>query len=344
MISVKSDYAYPYPRIMASKGQLLRCEDMKALLAASQIEEYVAYLERTHYGAGGALGLDIDNIEYMLLGDLISAGKAVLDFAPASTKTLFESFMLRYYIELMKLILNIFGGVEREKIKEICSIYYPILSDEVRETLKACIDAAETKMDIINAINEINPRVLCGIHVEGIPSEAEAGSLLDRCYFQKLWRSIETLSSRDAEYARRLIGTEIDLINIMNLFRSAVHGHNAEKFIIPVNYELGGVVNSLFEADLPKVVSALSETRYGELASDGLRCYEETNSLLRFEVDVQRYLIEEHRGVFRGYPFHIGILLSFLKLKEHEVKDLISILIGIKYNLPIEERECLLVC
>jgi vacuolar-type H+-ATPase subunit C/Vma6 len=279
----------------------------------------------------------------MLLGNLINTGKQILDYSPKQAKFLFSSLTLKYTLELIELIMDRFGEVEREKMHEMCSIYHPLLSSETEKCLKICIDTAEEKGDILNTLNELNPRVLCGFHLEEITPDDVAASLLNRCYFLKLWSSIDTLSRKDAVYARRLIGTEIEVINILTLFRSAVHGYDASRFIIPVNYRIGDIINSLHGASLQGIVSALSDTPYGEAVSDGFRCYEESNSLLKLEMNLKKQLLREHKRVFWGYPFHIGILLGFLKLKEYEVRNLITILVGIKYDLSVEERGCLLI-
>jgi V/A-type H+-transporting ATPase subunit C len=341
MTSLKSDYAYPYPRIMASKGYLLRDEDLRALTAVDQLEEYVAFLERTHYGVGRTIGLDLGNIESMLLSDLVSAGKMVLDFAPGRTRSFFESLMLKHEIELIKLVLNRFDGATGGEKNIDQSVYYPALSSDIERAMEL-LNVVKTKTEALDVLKGTRYGFLSGLPAEELTPEKVA-ALLDRYYFQELWNSVEGLSAEDAKYARRLVGTEIELINIMALFRSAVHGYDAKKFIIPISYKLGNMVNILTGVDLHGIVSALSDTPYGEAVSDGFKHYEGDKSLLKLEMNFKRYLLRENKKLFLGYPFHIGIMLGFLKLKEYEVNNLISILVGIEYDLPAEERESLLI-
>lgn len=344
-LNVSLEYAYPYPRIMASKSYLLKDEDIRALAAVNHLDGYITFLERTHYREDiGKIGeLDIDNIESMFLSNLINISKSIFDFAPKRTKSLFESLMLKHEIELIKLILNRFEEVKREDRSKIdYSIYYPILSSEIKNCL-GILDMVKTRMDAIDVLKETKYGFLSTLSAEEI-NIGRASDLLDKYYFHELWKTIEGLSTKDAEYARRLIGTEIELTNIMTLFRSMIYGYKAERFIIPINYKLDKIMNLLLKENLDDMVSALSNTPYGEIISDGFRYYEEHNSILGFEMNIKEYLLEEHKKVFRGYPFHLGILLGFLKLKEYEVKNLISILVGIEYNISMEERKSLLIC
>lgn len=328
------DYAYPNARVMALKSFMLKDEDIKALASAKNLEEYVSLLEHTVYkkDISRITELDAGHIEELLVSNLVNMSRLSMNIAPKKTHEFFNSFLRIYETELLKFILNGFDGASDVKAGIDYSVYDPVLGSEMKEFVKEAAEA-KNKDEAVNALKGTRYAFLPEMSAEETRIPGYHSYLLDRHYFVQLWDSISTLPENDASYARRLIGTEIDLTNMMMLLRSAACGCKAEKFLIPVNYSRANPPGRLAGKDLQEIISSLSGSSYGAVASEGFKSYEKDKSLLRLELDVKKAILEEYRRAFRGTPFHIGVLLGFLKLKEYEAKNLRAIAVSIENGM-----------
>lgn len=339
-LTAPSNYAYPNVRVMAMKGFLLKETDIKALISAKDLECYVALLEHTPYRENFSKleRINIDSIENAIFMHLVNTNKKVLNMAPDKAAHFFAECFKKYEIELLKIIIN-----RSDRTDVDYSSYYPILGRDVRKVITQILESRN-----ITDIVELLRGTKYGMFIDSSVSGEQRLSLitaLDRYYFENLWKSIEGLSKIDRKMARMIIGTEIDIINIMTILRAIKGNYDAEKFLIPVGYRLRleDITGILGLSHIADFVSKLSSTAYASILEKSLTRYEETNSLLSFELNLKNYLLQVGRDLFTGYPFHIGIPLGFIIMKEMEVENLRTIAMGIDSKLSQEEIEDMIV-
>jgi len=329
------DYAYPNARVMALKSFMLKEDDMKGLVAAKNLEEYISLLEHTPYkqGMGKITATEIEGIENALLSSLIAVNRLALGIAPRDTQKFFAAYMAVHEVELLKLIINSFEPREDGKREDTdYSVYDPILSSDAKRFVKEAADA-KTKKEAIELLKGTNYDFLCDATAEDLNLQGYTSSMLDKHYYENLWDAIEGVSSQDAEYLKKLVGTEIDITNIMILLRSTLCGCRAERFTISGGFRLASRIGGLSGKDAAEIESFLSSTFYRDAVSEGMKNYEKEKSLLRLELMFKKRILAEYRRVFLGNPFHIGVLLGFLKLKEYEVKNLRAIAVAVENGL-----------
>jgi len=164
---------------------------------------------------------------------------------------------------------------------------------------------------------------------------------LDLSYWRQLWAEAKKLQGQDREQASKIIGSLMDVNNLMWVIRYKIYHQLSEEEVInytlPFGYrvrdedvraiaagaDLSSVVGRVFPG-IPDLNALLDEPRKG---------------LPQLEVALKRRLMEQCLAAFTGNPFHIGVPLAFLILSDLEIQDL-TVLIEAKSS-QMEEEEFL---
>jgi V/A-type H+-transporting ATPase subunit C len=162
---------------------------------------------------------------------------------------------------------------------------------------------------------------------------------LDLYYWRQLWAEAKKLQGQDREQASRIIGSLMDVNNLMWVIRYKVYYQLSEEEIInytlPFGYRvrdedvrsiaagavLATVVGRVFPG-IPDLNTLLENPRVG---------------LPQLEIILKRRLMQQCLAAFIGNPFHIGIPLAFLILSQLEIDDL-TVLIEAKSSQMSEEE------
>src|ERR1044071_1208172 len=162
---------------------------------------------------------------------------------------------------------------------------------------------------------------------------------LDLGFWRRLWAEAQKLTGQDREHSVRIIGSLLDMNNLMWAIRYRVYHKLSEEEVInytlPFGYRVkdsdiraiaagadaASVINRIFPG-LPDVNALLENPQSG---------------LPKLEVLLKRRIMEECLAAFVGSPFHIGIPLAFLILHDFEVQDLIVLIEAKSSGLPEEE-------
>lgn len=158
---------------------------------------------------------------------------------------------------------------------------------------------------------------------------------LDRLFFRRLLEVLQRLDRRDSEIASRLVGVQIDIENINRLvrFKEAYrlpaeqiladlipHGHRLSPKIINSildSQDAGGRIAEILGGEYPELQAVISGARPS--APIPAR-------LLLIERVLEEVLAIEIRRVLAGYPFTVGVVISYFLLAEAETRRLRSIL------------------
>jgi V/A-type H+-transporting ATPase subunit C len=209
--------------------------------------------------------------------------------------------------------------------------------------------------EIVNAENFENiVELLSGTPYGGIVERysdnvRERGSLfflevaLDHHFYANLEKQVENLNKRDRKEAHRLIGVEIDLLNMGWLFRLKKFRELDDKtvlsLVVPNGLNLGEseLKQAFSSQDMAAVINNVVKSGYPGLSS--LLSMGRSDSVARlalFERILDRILLHEIRRIMTGYPFTIGIILSYFLLKTNEIKKVRTILNAKQYELSPE--------
>lgn len=164
--------------------------------------------------------------------------------------------------------------------------------------------------------------------IENAPLE-EIEVKLDKFYFEKIYK----LAKKYNKNLLYLIGTEIDLLNVIWIYRSKKYFKYSEneikEILIPINYKLSkkNIDDLINSEDFIDMKAVLNETKYRKVFSDENR----------IEYDKNKYLYNINIKLFKTKLFDICTVFCNINLLDIEIKNIINIVEGIRYKLDKSE-------
>jgi len=161
---------------------------------------------------------------------------------------------------------------------------------------------------------------------------------LDMDYRRAVWQSVNQLTGTDHEQTLRVVGTVLDVDNLLWAIRYRVYHHLSEQEIINYTLPFGYQVRDedvraiAAGADIAQVVRRV----YPD--AEGLEQVPEQPGagLAALELSLQRHIVKTCHAAFIGYPFHVGIPAAYLLLNEHEIRDLTVLIEAKASHLPTD--------
>ena len=167
---------------------------------------------------------------------------------------------------------------------------------------------------------------------------------LDLEYWRRLWAEAKKLSGKDREMAVKIIGSLLDMNNLMWVIRYKIYHKLSEEELINYTLPFGYRVR---DEDV-RAIAAGSDiasviTRIYPSITDASALLEKPQSgLPKLEHALKQQVMKQCMAAFIGDPFHIGIPLAYLLLSDFEVQDLIILIEGKSFNWTDEEYRPLL--
>ncbi|MCK5250654.1 MAG: V-type ATPase subunit [Spirochaetaceae bacterium] len=176
---------------------------------------------------------------------------------------------------------------------------------------------------------------------------------LDRWYYASLKSSAAALNTRDQMIAERLIGIEIDTVNVnwivrKQAFYAGVDRGGGITLLSGGLLAKSGVLENALSSNHPaRQLSRLFGDRMGvpsELPSqdEDAHAGSTARSLAFLEKLLKQQLLYECRRVLGGYPFTIGVVLAYFALIQQEARRIITVLNGKYYEMAPRQLEALL--
>lgn len=162
---------------------------------------------------------------------------------------------------------------------------------------------------------------------------------LDLDYWRRLWAEAKKLTGQDREQGTKIIGSLLDMNNLMWAIRYRVYHKLSEEEIINYTLPFGYRVQDsdiraiAAGAEIPAVINRI----YTGIPDVNALLEYPQSGLPKLEVLLKRELIKQCLAAFVGNPFHIGIPLAFLVLSDIEVQDLIILIEAKSSNMPEDE-------
>jgi vacuolar-type H+-ATPase subunit C/Vma6 len=151
---------------------------------------------------------------------------------------------------------------------------------------------------------------------------------LDLDHRRSLWASVQRLHGTDARQAELLVGTLLDRDNLLWALRYRLYHHLSEQEIVnytlPFGYRVRDEDIRAIAAgdDVRRIVLGLYPA-LGEL--EGIED-PKGGRLMLLEQHLWEQLIEICRSQFSGEPFHIGLPIAYLLLRENEIRNLTTLI------------------
>lgn len=342
-------YGFLNAKLKARISGLLSREFLETLVRAPTLPEAVARLKDTPYSAleseYSRTG-DLRGCEALLYSMEVECHSSLERFAKEPVRSVIRAHTVRFEAETLKNALRLrFERRIRGHVSDGSDVYLyrgplpnrldldAVLAAPDPESLAAAVSGTPYEP----ALRRAAPRAETEKTL--YPLEAE----LDRLSFGILLASLEGLSRRDREIARRILGIEIDLHNVQWLARAQHFYRLGPEEALASLIPGGGTYDSARAAaayksgnltDLTAVLLGGRNRGLGALAGSG---GDPTARLAFLEGALREVLRSESGRLLAGYPFTIGTVLAYFARKREEIRALLALLNAKYYALP-EER------
>jgi V/A-type H+-transporting ATPase subunit C len=320
-------YAAIHARVRILYSRLLTPQEITILSEATDFGTLIEFLEDSPYGPY------LESVEekeltprravFQIKGRLADAYRTVIDFAPAHTKPLLSQYYRHYEVDNLKAVLR--GIVSGASWSQVLFVLFPLGPDSVlpaqemveTENVAAAIDLLDG-MPYYDTLSHAMERYAAEKSL--FPLEVA----LDLNYWRELWSEVNQLANQDRAHSRRIVGSLLDMNNLIWAIRYRMYHHLSEEEIINYTLPFGYRVRDediraiAAGADILQVVSQL----YPDLPNLDELLQEPRKGLPELEIQLQRYVADQCRAAFVGYPFRISLPLAFLVLTEMEIQDL----------------------
>jgi len=335
-------YAEINARVRGMVSALLGSQEWSELIKASDFNSLIGLLRRTRYGPYLLRVEDKDltprRAVYQIKSHMTDVFLILLRTAPKVTHPLLTLLYRNYEVENLKAVLR--GIVSRSPWERVRDVLFP-LNSLSNLPAQAMVETGNVE-EAVELLRGSPYYTTLSHALTRFTSEQSLFPLevaLDLSYWREVWASINQLPKLDREHALTIVGSLLDMNNLMWAIRYRVYYNLSEEelinYTLPFGYQLqdADVRAIAAGADIPQVALHVYP-RLVEL-DEYLRVPREGLPLL--EIQLQRAVAEQCRKAFIGYPFHIGVPLAFLTLKRMEIQDL-TVLIEVKSShTPIDD-------
>jgi V/A-type H+-transporting ATPase subunit C len=320
-------YAGIQARVRAMYSTMLTPVELSEILRTTNFNSLITMLRRSVYGPFLAR---VDDNEltprravYQIKSQIADAYNTVIRVTPAPTRPLITQLYRGFEVDNLKAILRgILSGASWDRIRHVL---FPLGKLAILPA-QAMVDAGSINAAVeqlrgtpyYETLSHAMERYLAEQSL--FPLEVA----LDLTYWRGIWQGINRLSKSDRQHALRIVGSLIDINNLMWVIRYRVYHHLSEEELINYTLPFGYRVRDediraiAAGADIPQVV----EHVYPNLSNVGALLLEPRDGLPELEAQLQRNVVQQCRKTFIGSPFHIGIPLAYLVLKRMEIQDL----------------------
>jgi vacuolar-type H+-ATPase subunit C/Vma6 len=344
-----SGYAALNARVRAMYSSLLDPQDMARLSEAADFPSIIASLKSTSYAPYLENLKEKDmsprRVLLQLKGRLADAYFSVIHMAPGHARPLLNQLYRSFEVGNLKAILRaVLTGPTTETDathwEQVDDVLFPMGSMSVLPA-RAMIESGSVPA-AVELLRGTPYEETLSFAMKRYSAEQNLFPLevaLDLNYWRLLWREAKRLSGLDRDFALRVVGSLLDMNNLMWAIRYRVYHQLSEEELINYTLPFGYHVHDediraiAAGADISTVVGRIYPT-----ITDVNALLEDPHSgLPLLEARLKRYIVKQCLAAFTGNPFHIGIPLAFLILTNLEIEDL-TILIEARSSHLAEDK------
>ncbi len=337
-----SGYAAISARVRAMYSSLLSAQDLTRLSDAPDFSSLIGQLKQTAYGPYLESLKDKDltpqKLDLQIKGRLADFYQSVIHTAPENTRPLLKQLYRNFEVGNLKAILR--AVVSDPSWERVRDVLFPMESFTVLPA-QAMVEAGSVGSAIELLHNTVYDETL-SFAMKRYSAEQNLFPLevaLDLFYWRQLWRSAKQLQGLDRDNALRLIGSLMDMNNLMWVIRYRVYHNLSEEELINYTLPFGFHVR---DEDIRAIaagvdIASVVERVYPTITDVNTLLAEPRRGLPQLEVKLKRHVLQQCMAAFTGNPFHIGIPLAFLILSDLEIQDLTVLIEAKSSKMPEDE-------
>jgi V/A-type H+/Na+-transporting ATPase subunit C len=314
-----SNYAYAVTRVRAMKSKLLPKESYPRLLNMG-IVEITRFIQESEYKndvdelamkySGGDLA------EHALNRNLALTYDKLKRITSGELNYLISAYLKRYEIWNVKTLLR--GKLYNASVEDILESL--VAGGQFTYTFLSELAAKATAQDIIDGLRRTEYYPLLqqfdGTNLAYVENE------LDKMYYSSLFEVIGVPKSKDRKLFARVVELEVDVKNLITLFRLKKAGLNQYEQILPLMIEGGLELRPEKLAVLPydEFINQIQKTQYWDAISN--LASPDMDSLTALESRLTRYYLETATTYSHASPLSIVPVMDYIIHKNNEVVNL----------------------
>lgn len=324
-------------KIRAMRSRLLKAEDYHKLAESQTVTDVIAYLKGTK--AYGKLLDEMDvslyhrgNIEKMLVRSLYDDYTRLYRFSNQQQRQFLKLILNRYEVDVINHCLRIvFNHYEMTFDLDHKKDFFDKYSDISIEKITGSNNVEEL-VEHLKGTEYYGP--LSRVRDAGATELLDYDLALNLYYYSQMWKQgRKVLSKADLEVYTRNLGTEIDLLNLQWIYRAKKYYNmlapDLYAMLIPIQYRLS-------KAQFKALVEAPSLEEFFRILNDGTSygrkyTFDEKDNV---EAIVNHHLEYLYMTAYRKKPYSMASLVSYLFMKEKEIKIITTVLECVRYGLP----------
>ena len=323
-------------------SSLLSPQDFARLGDATDLPTLVSQLKQTAYGRYledlKEKDFTSQKVDIAIKGRLGDAYRSVTQMAPEHARPLLKQLYRYFEVQNLKAILRaVVIDPDWERVQDVLFPMGGMTVVQAQAMLESGSVAAAIELLQNTPYYETLSFAMKRYSAEQNLFPLEVA--LDLYYWRQLWAEAKKLPGQDGVQATKIIGSLMDVNNLMWVIRYKVyHGLSEEEIInytLPFGYRVrdDDVRAVAAGADLPLVVGRV----FPGIPDLNALLENPRQGLPKLEVILGRRLMQQCLSAFVGNPFHIGVPLAFLILGNLEVQDLTVLVEAKSSQMPEEE-------
>jgi V/A-type H+-transporting ATPase subunit C len=332
-----SGYAAISSRVRAMYAGLLSPQDIIRLSETPDFSSLFTSLKGTTYGPYLEMLKDKDINPRKTITQIKSrvarSYYSVVQMSPIETRPLIKQLYRYFELGNLKAVLRSIVAVQRsadtstwDRVREVL---FPLGADTVIPA-QAMIESGNiaSAVDLLNGTPYEEPLAFAMKRYSTEQNLFPIEIALDLSYWRRLWAETKRLTGADREHGVKIIGSLVDMNNLMWAVRYKVYHKLSEEEVINYTLPFGyRVLDSDIRAiaagaDIVSMISRL----YPGIPDVNAMLEEPKTGLPVLEVMLKRALLKRCLAAFVGSPFHVGIPLAFLVTSDLEAQDLIVLI------------------
>lgn len=345
---MKGNYYAVSAKIKSMHRTCLTEKEYEQLLTKRSVGDICAYL-KNNTGYAKVLSNVNDreihrlDLERLLKQELREEYVRMYEFMEQKQRKMLRFWFEREEIEFMKHILrSIFSG-EQGAVPRFDTLITPFFRTHTKIDLEL-MAKARTFAEFTEACKDT-------IYYDILKRAAavkinlfSVAMMLDRFYYASMWREKEkNMSAEDVRTFSEYLGSHIDMLNILWIYRSkkyfTVDNEMIYTYLIPVRYKLKKEdIRILTDADNAEQIEAyLADTPYAPL-------FQNIGKDFFAEENYNRMIFRIAKKLYKTAPLSMTVVFAYFLIRETEIKNLQTIIEGIRYGFEadaIREHLCL---
>lgn len=321
-------------KIRAMKGQLITTEEFKRLAELSSVSEFVDNLKKRKsyqdiFEDVEASDIHRGNLEKLLMYGIYRDFSKMYRFSNLNQRKFLKLYFIKYEVGMIKRAIR---GLNFDASQS----YYDraeVIFTEYSEIDISKVYDATTIEGIIEALKgTIYYDPLKQVSEYSTKTSFDYEMALDMFFFKYVWKKRKQFKGSELRSISDCIGSEIDSLNILWIYRAKKYYHldntSIYDVIIPITFkinkeQIAALVDAADDNDFKQIIE---KTVFGRFL--------ESNEYTKESIDksYKKVISKLNNKYFKLNPYSLACMNAYLHEKSEEMKKLITIAESIRYG------------